>query len=289
MTTNTSNQGLPVPESSDNVNVPGDFMSLAQAIERKLVMSFTSAGDRSSKVAAPTEGMMSYLQDSRKFDFYTDGAWRTFFTGGAPGSDIAYGHTSSYASTPPADARHGHVTLDRNSGKMYVKSSTGPWILVGTASLGTFTNQDHNLGVIRVSPGNYGTCATWNFQTTHPNTTVMIHGIAKYVLNGVGKFLTEFGGFQDVLTLLFVNLDGQPPTQIMRLDNRHMNTGGTGSSLIGGPTPQTTSIFCPYTAATAGVYGAILSIYVGNNGGNGTVDVAGGALFVQPYLNTTIF
>lgn len=39
------------------------------------VMTFASASARTSAIAAPTEGMLTWLEDSNKFQYYTGSAW----------------------------------------------------------------------------------------------------------------------------------------------------------------------------------------------------------------------
>jgi hypothetical protein len=72
MPTTTPVQALPIPVLSDVTNVPSHVQTLAQAIETKLVMLFTSAADRTTKMAlvSLTDGMLSYRQDAHVYETY---------------------------------------------------------------------------------------------------------------------------------------------------------------------------------------------------------------------------
>lgn len=72
---NTTNQQLPYPASSAAPNVPADLQTLAQSVEKKVVQVFASAADRSTRMPSPTEGMMCWLQDVNRFDYYTGSTW----------------------------------------------------------------------------------------------------------------------------------------------------------------------------------------------------------------------
>lgn len=56
--------GFPLPASDLN----NYFM-------RQSVLVFASSGDRSSQLTDPVEGMLSWLQDSNKFQYYNGSAW----------------------------------------------------------------------------------------------------------------------------------------------------------------------------------------------------------------------
>ena len=76
MATTTSNQGIRIPQSTDDPDVVGDLGNAVADIEVRLVMVFTSATDRSTRVPAPTEGMFSYLKDVNKHYYYDGTAWQ---------------------------------------------------------------------------------------------------------------------------------------------------------------------------------------------------------------------
>jgi hypothetical protein len=79
MATTTANQQLPVPVSGDDPDVAGDMTTLATAIEKKLVMVFTSVADRSARVPAPTSGMFAVMTDTDTVVFYDGAAWKQVY------------------------------------------------------------------------------------------------------------------------------------------------------------------------------------------------------------------
>ena len=75
----TSNQQLPYPVAGDDPDVPADVLALATAIEKKLVMVFTSSSDRSTRVPSPTSGMFAVMTDSDTVVFYDGAAWKQIY------------------------------------------------------------------------------------------------------------------------------------------------------------------------------------------------------------------
>lgn len=72
----TTNQGFPYPSLGDAANGPTAIQSLAQAVEKQVVMSFASAADRTTKVPAPVEGMLAYLRDVDTLSVWLGAAWQ---------------------------------------------------------------------------------------------------------------------------------------------------------------------------------------------------------------------
>lgn len=75
MATTTSNQGIRIPQSTDDPDVVGDLNNAVADIEKKLVMVFNNTSDRSTRLPAPTEGMLSYLKDVDLYYTYNGTAW----------------------------------------------------------------------------------------------------------------------------------------------------------------------------------------------------------------------
>lgn len=76
----TVNQGLILPDATDNANVPltfTDFVSTAgSGMENRLVQRYASAADRTARNPVPNEGELSYLADVEQyFTFTGSGAW----------------------------------------------------------------------------------------------------------------------------------------------------------------------------------------------------------------------
>jgi hypothetical protein len=75
----TTNQGLILPDGTDNANVPltfTDFVTTAgSGMENRLVQRYLSIADRTARNPAPNEGELSYLADLNRYDTYTGSAW----------------------------------------------------------------------------------------------------------------------------------------------------------------------------------------------------------------------
>lgn len=75
----TTNQGLILPDGTDNANVPltfTDFVTTAgSGMENRLVQRYLSAADRLARNAAPNEGELSWLNDTDRYEFYTGAVW----------------------------------------------------------------------------------------------------------------------------------------------------------------------------------------------------------------------
>ena len=73
MATTTANQGLPYPQSTDTpADTPLFMQNLALAVEKQLVMTFTSISDRDAKVTVPVKGMFAITKDTM-FGYWYDG------------------------------------------------------------------------------------------------------------------------------------------------------------------------------------------------------------------------
>lgn len=76
----TPNQGLVLPDGTDNANVPLTFSEFvngsgASSMENRLVQRYLSVADRTARNAAPNEGEVSYLNDLNRYEGYTGTAW----------------------------------------------------------------------------------------------------------------------------------------------------------------------------------------------------------------------
>lgn len=75
MATTTSMQSLPIPQLTDDPNIPDDMANLALAIEKKLVGVYASSTDRGTKVTSPVKGQVAFLSDATKFTYWNGSAW----------------------------------------------------------------------------------------------------------------------------------------------------------------------------------------------------------------------
>lgn len=78
MATTTPGQSFPVMTSSDDPDIPTDIMSLALAIEKRVMGVYNNAADRDARVTAPQEGQFAILKDTDLVYRYTGSAWTLF-------------------------------------------------------------------------------------------------------------------------------------------------------------------------------------------------------------------
>lgn len=99
MPTTTSNQALTLPAGSDNANVPTSMTAYNTGVENRLVQRFTSSADRSVRNATPTEGELSYLIDSNRYEYYTGAAWTPVVTSGYIGETVRTSIVGTFTTT----------------------------------------------------------------------------------------------------------------------------------------------------------------------------------------------
>lgn len=79
MPTTTGNQGIPYPLKGDSPGYIAEYIRDAVlALEKRSVMIFTSASDRSTKMVgtnSPIAGQISILTDSLSVEKYNGSAW----------------------------------------------------------------------------------------------------------------------------------------------------------------------------------------------------------------------
>lgn len=78
----TSNQGLIIPDPTDLNDVPASVNELitgggtpANGLENRLVQRYLSSVDRTARNPTPFEGELSYLIDVNRYDTYTGSTW----------------------------------------------------------------------------------------------------------------------------------------------------------------------------------------------------------------------
>lgn len=106
MPTTTTNQGLILPADSDLNDVATAFASYNAGVERRLVMRFLNATDRSARFPSPVEGDLSYLAAEDRYEWYTGSAWATIFF---PGQWTTY--TPTWGVTGGTSSTIGNGTL----------------------------------------------------------------------------------------------------------------------------------------------------------------------------------
>lgn len=80
MSTLTTDQGLIIPASGDNDNVPLSVSDLVlgtsdNGLESRLVKRYTSAADRTTRNPGPETGEVSYRADAGIYEYYTGSTW----------------------------------------------------------------------------------------------------------------------------------------------------------------------------------------------------------------------
>lgn len=80
----TTNQGLILPDGTDNANVPLTFtdfvITAGSGMENRLVQRYLSIADRTARNGAPNEGELSYLLDLNRYEKYNGVAWVAAFS-----------------------------------------------------------------------------------------------------------------------------------------------------------------------------------------------------------------
>jgi hypothetical protein len=71
----TSNQQIRYLIGTDPPDIATATQNLATDLEKKAVQVFDSASDRSTRLPAPTEGMVSWLSDVNRLEYYSGTAW----------------------------------------------------------------------------------------------------------------------------------------------------------------------------------------------------------------------
>lgn len=93
----TTNQGLTIPNGTDNANVPLSFTNYNTALENRLVQRYLSIADRTARNGAPNEGELSWLSDLDRYEYWTGSAWISLLPLYAQGID---GSTFTTTSVP---------------------------------------------------------------------------------------------------------------------------------------------------------------------------------------------
>lgn len=147
----TTNQGLILPDGTDNANVPltfTDFVTTAgSGMENRLVQRYLSIADRTARNPAPNEGELSYLMDLNRYDTYTGAAWVSLYPQHVYASDTTAYNTSSVAYTTAGATVLGAATTVPQSGQIRVDwALTGDQTVAGTWFLAPQLNSGSVVG-----------------------------------------------------------------------------------------------------------------------------------------------
>jgi hypothetical protein len=284
----TTNQGLILPDGTDNANVPltfTDFVTTAvSGMENRLVQRYLSIADRTTRNPAPNEGELSYLADLNRYETFNGVAWVTAFTLNideqvftASGTWIkpanaqwvfvevlgAGGAGGGVTGNPTGSGAGGGGGSGGYVRRMWVGSALGASeaVVVGTGGAG-----------VSAGTGNTGVSSTFNVMVGSGGTggSAMTSTVGSSIATG-GNGGAAAGGT--------VNIPGSSGDSAMTLTGVNIPMGRGGGSYFGGQSRITASIG---TGNAALVYGC------GGSGALGsTVNQAGGAGFAGLVIVTT--
>jgi hypothetical protein len=116
----TTNQGLDIPDGSDNANVPLSFTNYNTGVEGRLVQRYLSIADRTARNPVPFEGELSYLADLNRYETYTGTSWITLIGAYAYSGDTAGFSTASLVYTTAGATLIGATLIAPPSGNIRV-------------------------------------------------------------------------------------------------------------------------------------------------------------------------
>lgn len=76
MAQNTPINALPWPELGDIPNAQTAFQNLANQLDTRLVPRFANDAARQAAITSPVAGMLSYQNDSARYEYYTGSSWQ---------------------------------------------------------------------------------------------------------------------------------------------------------------------------------------------------------------------
>ncbi|MDX2934648.1 hypothetical protein Sipo8835_46280 [Streptomyces ipomoeae] len=75
MTLYTPLSGLPYPQSTDIANLPLHLQSLAEGVDGRTVLRYSTAADRDAAITTPATGMVAWLTAPGTLSYYTGSEW----------------------------------------------------------------------------------------------------------------------------------------------------------------------------------------------------------------------
>ena len=158
----------------------GDVLTAADAngyLASQVVMVFASAAARTSAIASPQEGMISYLKDTNSTEYYSGSAWAAIGGGGGGGKVLQVVSASTTTQTIVASTSY----TDSGLSATITPTSATSKILVLTSQVvevDRTANQSNNgIRLLRgaTSIGEFGDASALNsFSTVVGNSTAVI-------------------------------------------------------------------------------------------------------------------
>lgn len=79
MPTTSANQGIRVLLSTDDPDVVDDINTIRASLELRVVGTYSTTADRSTRVPSPTQGMISVLRDTNTVQLFNGSTWVTIY------------------------------------------------------------------------------------------------------------------------------------------------------------------------------------------------------------------
>jgi hypothetical protein len=144
----------------------GDVLTAASAngyLASQVVMVFASAAARTSAIASPQEGMISYLKDTNSTEYYSGSAWVAI--GGAASPLTTKGDLYGYSTT------NARVGVGTNGQVLTADSTAATGVAWATASAGSLT---------KITSGSFSGASSFSvdsaFSSTYANYKMIVAG-----------------------------------------------------------------------------------------------------------------
>lgn len=134
----TTNQGLILPDGTDNANVPltfTDFVTTAgSGMENRLVQRYLSTADRTARNAVPNEGELSWLNDLNVYQYFDGANWVNLVKGYV--TDAA--RTASVSPITTTEIITDQLTFTAVAGVRYKLTFNSSMQSTNTADIGSY-------------------------------------------------------------------------------------------------------------------------------------------------------
>lgn len=177
----------------------GDVLTASAAnsyLASQVVMVFASASARTSAIASPQEGMVSYLKDTNAIEYYSGSAWVAVGGGGGGGGKVLQ-VVAAYTSTETSNSTSTYA--DTTLTASITPSSSSSKVLVLVSQNGVFksnvnTYQGVNLQLVRgsTSISNFSTYASYTESNVRNTTSASIGYLDSPATTSSTTYKTQF-------------------------------------------------------------------------------------------------